>query len=84
MLGIQKTIAIGFEWYDDFKGKMKKSVKYAMDVYGISKKKYAKHRYKIRLFEHLYPELKTITRTAPIPSLTVIKLDVCNSEKMQK
>lgn len=75
MIGIQRTIAICYEWHDDFKGKMKRSVKYSMDVYGISKKEYAKHRYMIRLFEHLYPELKTISSEAPTPSITVIKLD---------
>lgn len=56
---IQKTIAICYQWHDDFKGKMKKSVRYAMDVYGISKKKYAQHRYTIRLFERFYPELRS-------------------------
>lgn len=48
MLGIQKTIAIAFEWHGDFIGNMDASVEYAQHVY------LDPHRYTIRLFERLF------------------------------
>ncbi len=45
MLGIQKTIAICYEWHTEFIGNMKKSVEYAMHVYLDPR------RYTIRLIE---------------------------------
>jgi hypothetical protein len=69
MFGIQETIARCYQYQTEFIGNMPKSVEYAVHVYTDS------HRNIIRIYEHLYPEIMKISREAPTPSITVIKLE---------